>query len=81
MGSTIRYGNPGAFVTPNVNDLGHPLSVKFQSQANAVEDEMFTVNLLEDCVSGTCRGSPRIINNAERNHFGPAPPKGFLGVK
>jgi len=48
MGTMLRYGPVGAFVTPNVNDLGNPLVVKIHRQSNGAEAEEHYVNLLED---------------------------------
>lgn len=48
MGSMLRFGPVGGFVTPNVNDLGHPLIVKIHRQCNGCEEEEHYVNLLED---------------------------------
>ena len=48
MGSMMRFGPVGAFVTPNVNDLGHPLVVKIHRQCNGAEDAEHYLDLLED---------------------------------
>ena len=48
MGSMIRFGPVGAFVTPNVNDLGHPLVVKIHRQCNGLEEEEHYVDLLQE---------------------------------
>lgn len=48
MGTMMRFGPVGAFITPNVNDLGHPLVVKIHRQCNGQEVEQHYVDLLED---------------------------------
>ena len=44
----MRFGAVGAFVTPNVNDLGHPLVVKIHRQCNGEEAEEYYLDLLAD---------------------------------
>lgn len=47
MGSMIRFGPVGAFITPNVNDLGHPLVVKIHGQCNGQDAREYVVDLLQ----------------------------------
>ena len=48
MGSMIRFGALSAFVTPNFNDLGHPLVLKIHGQCNGVHGTDVHVDLLAD---------------------------------